>query len=149
MKIILSVLCFLILPILSFSWAGNDSDNNKVVNLMSAWNEKLNGIKNKEEISKIEVHDGRYIIKTPMISYSDDSGGDDYLGMIFLKKGDGKKFGFDGLGIKFSKTRNSKFYKNVMVTTNGNFEIELRYKQNPGDSDEINLWGKDVTLAYY
>ncbi|MDA0781425.1 MAG: hypothetical protein PQ612_07380 [Rickettsiales bacterium] len=128
----------------------NAKENNKeLVNLMSALNDKLNTIEDKENISIIAEKGGDFTIKTPIISYFDDIGEKKYLGIIFLKKDAAKQFSSESRGINFSNTKNSKFNKNVVATTNDSFEIELRYLQNPGESDEIMLWGKPVTIIFY
>ncbi|PIR37749.1 MAG: hypothetical protein COV35_08225 [Alphaproteobacteria bacterium CG11_big_fil_rev_8_21_14_0_20_39_49] len=128
----------------------NAKENDKeLFNIMSALNEKLNTIEDKENISIIAEKDGKFTIKTPIISYFDDIGKKKYLGIIFLKKDAAKIFASESQGINFSNTKNSKFHKNVVATTNDSFEIELRYLKNPEESDEIMLWGKPVTIIYY
>ena len=125
------------------------SNAKEIFNIMSALNEKLSTIEDKKNISIIAEKDGRFTIKTPIISYFDDIGEKKYLGIIFLKKDAAKQFNSESRGISFSNTQNSKFHKNVVATTNDSFEIELRYLQNPGESDEIMLWAKPVTIIFY
>ena len=147
-NISLAALILTLLP-LSSSFGKTKDRNGRLADAISSWNSKLSSFEDKENISKIEASGSNFTIKTPIVPHYDDSGEEKFSALILLKKGDSNKFNFEGRGIKFAKTKNSKFQKNIVISSNDTYNIELIYSNNPDGSDEVNLWGKNVKLLYY
>lgn len=134
------------------AWVGTDrnSENKAMHSLMSAWKEKLSNIEDGTDINQVESVNGKVTIKAPIVAYQKDTSQDnEYLSMIFLSEDDKKHFGVTTKGINFKKIPESKFYGNVIATTQDGFEIDLKYQQDPGESDKLMLWGKVVTIEFY